>query len=184
MCSVSEKTQGQNIAFRLFSFLPVQIWIEHLKGHELITTSEPPYDLYFRKNKDALFYECVIERLSSAVPLANIRGTSKLISAYVEYGHGKIIFLPPVKLEGDVGTKAALEVNGSRFIESIMELHHALSAPSETNELPSWTENFHILNELEAIRLKHQSEAEMQKLKEKLRQSKRQLTILQITKDC
>ena len=134
----------------------------------MITTSEPPYDLYFRKNKDALFYECVIERLSSAVPLANIRGTSKLISAYVEYGHGKIIFLPPVKLEGDVGTKAALEVNGSRFIESIMELHHALSAPSETNELPSWTENFHILNELEAIRLKHQSETEMQKLKEKI----------------
>lgn len=165
---IRENSGAKYSFFDCFSFLPVQIRIENLKGHELITTSEPPYDLYFRKNKDALFYECVIERLSSAVPLANIRGTSKLISAYVEYGHGKIIFLPPVKLEGDVGTKAAWEVNGSRFIESIMELHHALSAPSETNELPSWTENFHILNELEAIRLKHQSEVEMQKLKEKI----------------
>ena len=165
---IRENSGAKYSFFDCFSFLPVQIRIEHLKGHELITTSEPPYDLYFRKNKDALFYECVIERLPNAVSLANIRGTSKLISAYVEYEHGKIIFLPPVKLEGDVGTKAAWEVNGSRFIESIMELHRTLSAPSETNELPSWTESFHILNELEAIQLKHQSEIKMQKLKEKI----------------
>lgn len=164
--------------FDSYSFLPIKILTENLTGSELCACSEEPYNLYFKKNKDILFYDCVIERLPDAIPLAQIQGTSKLVSAYVHYANGKIIFLPPVVLEGKRKDRNVWETNGKRFIESIFEFQNALSVPNEINALPEWTEDFRILNESDAIEETKQVESQIEELKKKL--SEKQANLEQI----
>lgn len=156
------------VEFDMYSFLPISLKVTHLQGRELSFCGNQLFSSFFDTNKDNLEYNAYFESQKENIPLARIRGMNKIVSFYRQYEQGFLVFLPAMSTDrmkiGDQRWKYIAE----QYLKSIYSLNNDLCSSQESNELPSWTEHFHILNELEAIQLKHQSEAEMQKLQKKI----------------
>lgn len=70
---------GDPTEFDMYSFLPVSLTLEHLKGTEIAFCGETSFNDFFEVNKDDLEYNAVFEIQKEKV-LAKIRGTNKVIS--------------------------------------------------------------------------------------------------------
>lgn len=150
----------------MYSFLPIPLIFDHLQGKEIAFCGESPFNNFFEVNKDNLEYNAAFE-VQKGVVLAKIRRTNRAISFTQKYKNGMIVFLPTmasdIAVETQKGQRAA-----KTFLKSIYDLDNQLYLEKEVNALPDWTENFHILDEVNAIEAKQQAEQKIEKLKRTL----------------
>lgn len=161
------------VEFDMYSFLPIPLIFDHLQGKEIAFCGESPFNNFFEVNKDNLEYNAAFE-VQKGVVLAKIRRTNRAISFTQKYKNGMIIFLPTmvsdIAVETQKGQRAA-----KTFLKSIYDLDNQLYLEKDVNALPDWTENFHILDEINAIEAKQQAEQKIEKLKRTLESEQKKL---------
>jgi hypothetical protein len=164
---------GDPTEFDMYSFLPVSLTLEHLKGKEIASCGNAPFNTFFEVNKGNLEYNATFEVQKGTV-LAKIRKTDKVISFSQQYKKGTIIFLPT--LDPDIMIETP---RGKKFIEtflqSIYDIDNQLCLEKEVNTLPDWAEDFHILDEIKTIDAKRQAEQRIEKLKKALETEQKKL---------
>lgn len=138
--------------FDTYSFLPIDLSITNVCGENFELCCNLPYKNFFIKTNETFQYESYFNT-PTGTPLMKAKGSSKIISAVVEYAKGKIIFLPHPYYEDDYieyfEEEKSWEEYGRKYLEGIFELNEQLCTSNDEYILPKWANNFSILNEKE-----------------------------------
>lgn len=162
--------------FKIYSFLPIELTLERLAGKEIEFCGSTPFNTFFASNKENLAYHAAFKVQKETV-LAKIRRSDKVVSFAKKYNKGLLVFLPSLDSELPEGTPR-WQNTSKQFLKSIFELDNQLLLEKEVGRLPEWTDNFHILNESDAIEETKQVERQIEALKKKL--SEKQANLEQI----
>lgn len=161
------------LEFETYSFLPIELTLEHLKGKEISFCGSTPFNTFFEANKDILEYNAAFE-IQKEIALAKIRRSDKVISFARKYNKGLLVFLPSLDSELPEGTPRWQNAS-KQFLKSIFELDNQLFSEKEVGHLPEWTDNFHILNESDVIEETKQVERQIEELEKKLSEKQENL---------
>lgn len=158
--------------FDMYSFLPVKISATHVYGESIDVGCQQPYLGFFRKVEDCHQYSAYFS-VSAALdvkPLAKISGSSKVISAIIECGEGKIICLPQPFYEDDYTSVKLWKENGKTYLDSLVELCERVSwsGNGDNSYLPTWANQLYILDEEKELEKLRKLQLEAQKLQKKI----------------
>lgn len=131
-----------------FGFLPIELQLEYLIGEKIVSTGDDVFGSFFDKIKDFMYY-CHIIKEPRGKTIAQIPGTDKVISMYLEHENGKIIFLPCPYEPEEYEDESEGQENKKVLLQSIMELEENLTRFTDNNQLPEWTKELYILDEKE-----------------------------------
>ena len=165
--------------FNTYSFLPFEIKVTNVFGEELDCCSNYPYNEFFRKTTECNKYEAYFEISKTSKIIAKIKGSSKVISAVVEYENGKIILLPQPYYEDEYITKKDWKKYGKIYLDSLFELNENLRYSNENYILPIWTEKISILGEKDLIENRNSTQQKIEQLQQKLEKQEKAVRDIQ-----
>lgn len=127
-------------------FLPFETEFEDLQGERIQPIGNGECRYFLDSMKECFSYEMIISK-PQGIEFAVIPGTRKVISMYMKYGKGNIVFLPrPYEVEeyqdNEVGQKKRKEL-----LKKLMELDEKLTITNEKTELPSWVKDIELFDE-------------------------------------
>lgn len=130
----------------IYGFLPVPITVEHVIGEKMISSGDTLFDDFFEKSKDSLYYSQIIVNPQGKA-IATVPDTDRVVSMYLEFEKGKIIFLPCPYESEEYEDESEGEKERRALLQNIMELNDSLNTLDEGVILPKWTEDIFILDE-------------------------------------
>lgn len=141
------------------SFLPFNIKLRYSTGNKIVANCSAPFKNFFCTQRDNLYYSAYFLE-NVGIPLAKISNSERVVSAVVEYGRGKIVFLPDCLKEEAYKTINEWKKQTTYFLQSIFDLDRSLTENGEMI-LPEWTSTIYMPGEAE--------------LKDKINKSKKKL---------
>lgn len=127
-----------------FSFLPVEVQTENVRGTRIETCCSEPFSTFFKKTREFIRHE---GRILGEVknPLLKIKGTKRAISAVYEYGNGKIVLLPAINY--DLSDNEEWDSILETYLDALLELDKNLLNCTDTVEAPEWINQIKIFDE-------------------------------------
>lgn len=127
-------------------FLPLETEFEDLSGERIQPIGNGDCRDFLDSMKGFFSYEMVINK-PQGIEFAVIPGTNKVISMYMRYGKGNIVFLPrPYEVEeyhdDEVG-----QIKRKELLKKLMELDEKLTITDEETELPAWAKEIELIDE-------------------------------------
>ena len=152
--------------FDLYSFLPVQVTLEPMRGYSIELTDLKYKDFFFSVNK-SMEYNSVIS-VEKGIPFLKIKGTEKVVGTIVPSYNGQIVFLPNFN-----GTFFSYGIKGNELRQKVFNAIYSLDellTKKEIVEYPEWIDDYNILTEdadIEVLNNLKNEKAELQKRIEK-----------------
>ena len=160
--------------FDLYSFLPIKISLESMRGSSFELTN-PEYKDFFLSIKNSAEYHSVISG-ENVIPFLKIKGTDEVVGAFVPHYNGKIVFLPSFNQE-----YYAYGTDGDELRQNVFNSIYALDVSltrKEVVEYPEWIDNYNILTETDDIERLNDLENEKAELQKRIEKQKNRLDIL------
>lgn len=168
-CYICDEKKRQPMKFDTFSFLPLAVDATFVMGTNITYCCNSPYIDFFNRTNDCNYYASYFSTLPNSIPLAKIKGSDKVVSSIIEYEQGKIIFLPHTYCEEEYSNEKTWKKYGKIYLDSLFDLSAQLRSEAKTYVLPTWTEQFSILNEKKHIQSKNSIEQKINKLNKDLK---------------
>lgn len=158
------------------SFLPQKnVLLSTLNG-DTFQLLDSKYKPIFDSLVPYMTYKAVIES-KSVIPIIEIPNSGSIIGGCLEYGAGKIIFLPHVSI---------LEIRGKKLYNEKKELFDALYDFDEhlsnmvepVAEIPSWVDDYKILNEENEIAVLEKKKKELQNIQKEISKQEEKIATL------
>lgn len=152
---------------KCMSFLPVDVNLEYVSGSNITCDCQYPYKDFFVQQRENLYYSAYLKK-DTGLHLAKISKSNRAVSAVVEYGNGKIIFLPDTPGEDEYPKRSEWIKNGKSYINSIIELDVKLTEGDGKIVLPNWVEKYCVPGEVEIENKINKAKIKLEKLTKEL----------------
>lgn len=160
--------------FDLYSFLPVNISLEPIRGTNFELVNQE-FKGYYSSVYLILEYHSIINA-EKGIPFLKIKGTNKVVGTVVPHLNGKIIFLPNFQYPFVSGGKEGDVIRQCVF-DAIYTLEESLNK-KEIIEYPKWIDDYNILSEGDEIVNLKSLEKEKVELQNRIEKQKIRLDIL------
>lgn len=154
------------------------------EGENIEFKGSGPFKIYWSKMKNYHYYIAYASK-NIGKPFLFIKGTQKLIGAWVPTQRGVFLFIPPIYSQEYFKTKKDYQTVCNIFVKSIIDLSKELQKETGDFILPEWSKRFFFPGEDKQRTFLFQEEAKLQKLithisslKEKLANAERYKLLL------
>lgn len=158
--------------------LPIKVKTVKAIGENIEFKGNEPFLSFWNSNSSSLYYEAYFEQ-PVGKPLFLIKGTEKVVGAYISVGNGHLVFLPSIVGAEAFKTKKEWKQMQKTFIDSLLLLIEGLKKETGDFEIPVWGNYYLLPKEANEKQLLHNLEVELNNLLEKISRQKEILARLE-----